>query len=48
LVIRQLQIDWSRVFDVKKVDEKPQGLSELLEKHRVVFEKGLGTLKMSK
>ena len=43
--LKQVKLNWAEMFDVKKVDDVPIGLDKLLEKHSVVFEKGLGTFK---
>ena len=46
--LKQLKIDWKRVFDVLKVenqDGRPEELGEVLEKHKAVFSEGLGKLK---
>ena len=46
--LKQLKIDWKRVFDVLKTenqDGRPEELGEVLEKHKSVFSEGLGKLK---
>jgi len=43
--LKVLKLDWAGIFGINKVDRVPQELESLLEKHKAVFEKGLGTFK---